>query len=58
MDTKMVAIDVLPELGKSYIVFVPIPIISYVDMEEQINNWINDNLINVQCWAIKNCSFV
>lgn len=56
MDTKMVAIDVLPELGKSYIVFVPIS--SYVDMEEQISNWINDNLINVQCWAIKNCSFV
>lgn len=45
---RSVTIRVLPEFGNAYNVALTID--DVFDAEEQVDVWINDNLINVQDW--------
>lgn len=43
-----ITICVLPEFGNAY--YVTLAVDDRFDVEEQINEWMDDNLINVQDW--------
>lgn len=51
MNEREVTIKVCPDYGNCYYVILVID--DRFDAEEQIDDWMNDNLINVQDWEWK-----
>lgn len=53
-DMQEVTIKVFPEFGEAYVAILLTEDTDSLElMEENVENWVSDNLINVQAWEFK-----
>lgn len=50
----MKKIKIFPETGDAYVVELPDSVVNAHDVDDAINDWVDDNLKNVQFWQYCN----